>query len=325
MGIPTIHQDPTSKAMYCTTGLRSMRGADILLDKPAPLRRYRWYVDEVFQPALITSNNYTPTFLEAGSTVRCEVDIGGSVVSSEPVIITDWFKQMPNDSLILLDAEKASIDVMFPEGPGLYASSLWTNEGSGPDAVQTTGANKPSLAVGGELSGDWAGLAYMHFDGIDNIMSFPGLASAANDWTVYTIARLDSSAPTAHPIFDSGTGRLIFGWLKTGAAERPAYYDGATWRSFATTNEEVFPRYEASTLVVKNNSEAYVGRTLLAGTFAYTPQAIGGTCALGGYYTGSGPWFDGGLYYFAIYPGAHTVQQREQAWDYLESRFPVVF
>lgn len=313
--LPVIYQDPTTKTMYCTDGLRTVA---------SPVARsYQWYFDDVLQPSL-TTNSFIPTFSDSGVAVRCEVLAGASVVSSPSVTVTDWLRQMPEGALVLLDAEHASIDI-FPEGPGLYASSLWTNEGSGPDAVQATETNKPRLAVGGELSGDWAGLAYMDFDGVDNIMSFAGLSSAANDWTVYTVARLDSNVPAAHSIFDSQSGRLIFGWLKTGSAERPAYYDGVTWRSFVTADELVFPRYEATTLVIKEGSEAYVGTTQLAGTYSYIPRAIGGTCALGGYYTGSGPWFDGGLYYFAIYPGAHTLQQRSQAWDYLASRFPAAF
>ncbi|MBK7823336.1 MAG: hypothetical protein IPJ61_20330 [Tessaracoccus sp.] len=182
----------------------------------------------------------------------------------------------PAWALQWLPTDDASVKAALrPDGHYVLSAgttSSWTSQtATAVSVAQATGANQPTYSAAG-VNGK-PGFA---FDGVNDLMTFSGLASAATDLLVVA-ALVPTSTGASQTLFDAQTGRVVVATQDGVDASTVGYYDGA-WRQ---TGAKAAGAQILSWDLRSGSGRVFRNGVQIGSTLGFTPQALGGTITLG--------------------------------------------
>jgi len=212
----------------------------------------------------------------ASSTIDLYSDSGSSKWWGTGVVSEEAILTAPAWALQWLPTDDASVKAALrPDGHYVLSAgttSSWTSQtATAVSVAQATGANQPTYSAAGVN-----GKPGFSFDGVNDIMTFSGLASAATDLLVVA-ALVPTSTGASQTLFDAQTGRVVVSTQDGVDASTVGYYDGG-WKQ---TGAKAAGAQILSWDLRSGSGRVFRNGVQIGSTLGFTPQALGGTITLG--------------------------------------------
>ncbi len=183
------------------------------------------------------------------------------------------------------------------------------DEGTGTTAEDSTINNNDGTISGAtwQTEDQCVSEKCLYFDGASGV-DITGFTSTSQTYTFSVWVRTNAPDDNLNYLFDSATGRLIFGWAQDTPGEI-AFYD-ISWKGFGQNPND--GEWHHLALVLNDNTSEgtlYIDGSQFGSTLTYSGRNIGGATKLANHNTATNAGFTGFMDEFKIYPYARTPEQ----------------